>query len=74
MATTGAEDFSYFTAQVPGLYFTIGGRPTKVAKSAVADHHTPDFSVDDSRLGVGVRATVQLAMDYLANPPAATKP
>lgn len=74
VAATGAEDFSYFAEKVPGLYFTIGGRPANVAKSATADHHTPDFNVDDSGLHVGVRAMVQLAMDYLGNPPAAGKP
>ena len=73
VAATGAEDFAYFAQKVPGLYFTIGGRPAGVAESATADHHTPDFNIDDSRLDVGVRAMVQLAMDFLSNPaPAAT--
>ncbi|MCX7033834.1 MAG: amidohydrolase [Arenimonas sp.] len=74
VAATGAEDFAYFAEKVPGLYFTIGGRPANVPESATADHHTPDFTVDDSRLDVGVRAMVQLAMDYLSNPPAANQP
>ena len=74
VAATGAEDFSYFAEKVPGLYFTIGGRPANVPKEATGDHHTPDFNIDDSRLDVGVRAMVQLAMDYLGNPPAAGKP
>jgi amidohydrolase len=74
VAATGAEDFAYFSQKVPGLYFTIGGRPASVPESATADHHTPDFSIDDSRLDVGVRAMVQLAMDYLSNPPAAATP
>lgn len=69
VATTGAEDFSFFAEQVPGLYFNIGGRPANVAKADTADHHTPDFKIDDSGLGTGVRAMVQLTMDYLANPP-----
>ncbi len=74
VAATGAEDFSYFAQKVPGLYFTIGGRPADVPESATADHHTPDFKIDDSRLDVGVRAMVQLAMDYLSAPPEAKKP
>lgn len=74
VAATGAEDFSYFAEKVPGLYFTIGGRPANVPKADTAGHHTPDFTVDDSGLDVGVRAMVQLAMDYLANPPAPATP
>ena len=73
VAATGAEDFAYFAQKVPGLYFTIGGRPAGVAESATADHHTPDFNIDDSRLDVGVRAMVQLAMDFLSSPAPSAK-
>ncbi len=66
-ADTGAEDFSFFSRKVPGLYFTLGGRPADTAPETAADHHTPDFHVDDSRLGVGVRAMVGLTLAYLGS-------
>jgi amidohydrolase len=64
-AETGAEDFSFFARQVPGFYFTLGGRDPAQALEATADHHTPGFLIDDSGLGVGVRAMVALTLEYL---------
>ncbi|MFQ5528701.1 MAG: amidohydrolase, partial [Thermoanaerobaculia bacterium] len=65
-AETGAEDFSFFARKVPGLYFTLGGRPADTPVEEAADHHTPDFYLDDSRLGVGVRAMVGVTLAYLS--------
>lgn len=65
VAQTGAEDFAYFSEKVPGFYFFLGGRPASVPKAEAADHDTADFHIDDSGLGLGVRAMVQLTMDYL---------
>ncbi len=64
-AETGAEDFAFFSEKVPGFYFVLGGRPADVPKEAAADHHTPDFFVDDSGLGLGVRAMTALTLHYL---------
>lgn len=64
-AETGAEDFSFFARQVPGFYFTLGGRDPAQALEDTADHHTPGFLIDDSGLGVGVRAMVALTLEYL---------
>jgi len=65
-AITGAEDFSFFQKEVPGLYFFLGGRP-KVAPEGVtiSAHHTPDFYIDESGLILGVETFVQLTFDYL---------
>ncbi len=64
-AVTGAEDFSFFAERVPGLYFSLGGRPTDVAPQDAPAHHTPDFFVDERALLLGVRAMAALAVDYL---------
>ena len=66
-AETGAEDFSFIAEQVPGFYITLGGRPADVAEEDAADHHTPDFFIDDSGLGLGVRAMTAMALHYLRN-------
>ncbi len=64
-AITGAEDFSYFQKEVPGLYFFLGGRPLNVKQQDAASHHTPDFFIDDSGLKLGVQTFINLTLDYL---------
>jgi amidohydrolase len=64
-AETGAEDFSFFAREVPGFYFTLGGRDPDQALAVTADHHTPDFLIDDRGLGSGVRAMVAVTLEYL---------
>ena len=64
-AEMGAEDFSFFAEIVPGFYITLGGRPSDVAKEDAADHHTPDFYIDDSGLILGVRAMTAMALHYM---------
>lgn len=59
---TGAEDFSYYQQQVPGLFYdlTIGNPP--------GVNHSPFFDVvDESAMEVGVRAQVLTALDFLAS-------
>lgn len=63
-AITGAEDFSFFQKEVPGLYFFLGGKP--IGKEATS-HHTPDFYIDESGMKLGVKTFVQLTLDYLNN-------
>jgi amidohydrolase len=62
-AITGAEDFSFFQQEIPGLYFFLGGM-TPGTKEAFP-HHTPDFFIDESGMLLGVKAFIQLSMDYL---------
>ncbi|HVS03563.1 MAG TPA: amidohydrolase [Thermoanaerobaculia bacterium] len=64
-AETGAEDFAYFAQQVPGFYFTLGARPADVPREQAADHHTPDFFIDEGALPLGVRAMTAVALHYL---------
>ena len=67
---TGAEDFSYIAERVPSLYIQLGGRPANVAAADAADHHTPDFYVDDSGLDLGVRALTAMTLHYMRARPA----
>nr|WP_228730019.1 amidohydrolase [Shewanella avicenniae] len=64
-AVTGAEDFSFFQTQVPGLYLFVGGKPLAVAEADAPPHHTPDFYVDDSGMKLGVEVLTNLTMDYM---------
>jgi len=64
-AITGAEDFSFFQQQIPGLYFFLGGLPKDKRVEEAAPHHSPDFYIDESGLKLGVRALSYLALDYM---------
>ena len=61
----GAEDFSYFQQQVPGLFLFLGITP-KAQVGQAAQNHSPRFEVDEAALLTGVRAFVHLALDYAA--------
>ena len=66
-AITGAEDFSFYAREVPGLFFFLGGCPEGTDPKSAAPHHTPDFYVDDSSLKLGMRTLTTLTLDYLHN-------
>ena len=66
---TGAEDFSFIAERVPSVYIYIGARPANVAPENAADHHTPDFFIDESGFGLGVRALTAMALHYMQNRP-----
>ena len=62
---TGAEDFSFFSREVPGFYIFLGGKPVNTPVEKAAPHHTPDFIIDDSGLDVGVKALCFMTIDYM---------
>jgi len=64
-ASTGAEDFSYFANEVPGLFYRLGGMPKENHPNKGYSHHTPDFYVDDEGLLLGIKTMANLAIDYL---------
>ncbi len=64
-ASTGAEDFAYFALEVPSIYFWVGGSPKNVDPAEVADHHTPDFYVDDAGMITGLKAFLNMTLDYM---------
>jgi len=63
---TGAEDFTYFQRQAPGLFVFLGITPPEQAGKAPANH-SPLFYVDEKALPTGVRALANLAVDYLSS-------
>jgi len=66
-AITGAEDFSFFQKEVPGLYFFLGGKPLEAGDDGpkLGGHHTPDFYIDESGLVLGVKTMLNLTLDYM---------
>ncbi len=62
---TGAEDFSYYQQQIPGLYFFIGVTPEDADPKEAAMCHSPHFCVDEGALAVGVRALAHLTIAYM---------
>ena len=63
--TTGAEDFSFFSQQIPGMYFWLGVNEPGV--DIAPGNHTPFFKIDDQALDEGVKAMIYLALDYASN-------
>ena len=61
---TGAEDFAFYGAKAPSFFFYVGGMPKGKDPNTAADHHTPDFYIDDSRLDVGIKAFCNIVFDY----------
>ena len=67
-AVTGAEDFSFFSQKVPGFFFFVGGMPLDADPTKVPSHHTPDFFIDESGMITGLRAMLNLTVDYMNSP------
>ena len=60
--STGAEDFSFFSNEIPGMYFWLGVNAPGVMEAP--GNHSPYFVVDDGALDVGLKALVYLVLDY----------
>jgi amidohydrolase len=63
---TGAEDFAYFSREIPSFIFKLGAVP---AGRTSGGHHTPTFLADDSAIPVGVRAMTAVVVEALRRPP-----
>ncbi|WP_412061526.1 amidohydrolase [Rubrivirga sp. IMCC45206] len=61
----GAEDFSYFANEVPGLYLWLGIKTPGASDEAFPPNHSPLFRIDEAALPLGVRALAHLAVDFL---------
>ena len=64
-AVTGAEDFSFYQEQVPGLFLWVGGKPLDVPEADAPAHHTPEFYVDDKGMKLGVKLLTNMTLDYM---------
>jgi amidohydrolase len=66
-AVLGAEDFSFFQKEVPGVFFWLGTRPKNETPEQAPSNHSPLFYIDESGLALGVRALAHAAVDYLSD-------
>jgi len=66
---TGAEDFSYFANEVPGLFVFLGISPPGTDFETVPRNHSPYFFADEDALLTGVRTMASLAVDYMMQQP-----
>ncbi|KTF18352.1 amidohydrolase [Pseudoalteromonas sp. H105] len=62
---TGAEDFSYYALEVPGLFYFLGVTPRDQNPKTAPSNHSPQFFVDEAALQLGVESMTQLVIDYL---------
>jgi len=62
---TTAEDFSYYGLFAPSLFFWVGITPPDRDAEKVPYNHSPLFYVDEAGIGVGMRALLAVATDYL---------
>ncbi|TXH30886.1 MAG: amidohydrolase [Cyclobacteriaceae bacterium] len=61
---TMAEDFSFYQRQVPGFFFFLGAYPAHMNLKTQPTHHTADFMIDEAAMITGVKALVNLTLDY----------
>jgi amidohydrolase len=62
---TGAEDFSYYALETPGMFFFLGVTPKGQDFKTAPSNHSPAFFVDESALKVGVHTMTQVALSAL---------
>jgi hippurate hydrolase len=60
----GAEDFGYYSQQIPGCFFRLG--TANAAKGATSGVHTPTFNIDEEAIetGIGMMATFGATVSY----------
>ena len=63
--TTVAEDFSYLSQEVPGVFYHLGGTPEGVDPATAPPNHSPGFDVNEAVLPLGVRTHVLSAIRFL---------
>lgn len=57
----GSEDFSYYAREVPGMFFNVGVQDP----DRPGGGHTPDFYLNEAGLDIGLRAMLQVTLDFL---------
>lgn len=61
----GAEDYAYFAKEVPSMYFFVGSTAKGIDPATAPSNHSPQFNMDESALDLGLRAMLQVTLDYL---------
>ena len=64
----GAEDFSYYAREVPAMFFFVGATAKGLDPATAPGNHSPQFLLDESALDLGLRALLQVTLDYLHHP------
>jgi amidohydrolase len=64
-AVTGAEDFAFYQQKIPGFFFFVGAMPPNQDPNTVPAHHTPDFMVDERGFLTGLKAMLNVTLDYM---------
>jgi amidohydrolase len=67
-AVTGAEDFAFFQQEVPGFFFFVGAMMPNQDPNVVPSHHTPDFMIDELGMLTGLKAMLNITLDYMHMP------
>ncbi len=62
-ACMASEDFSEFTARVPGVFMSLGTGNKE--KDSHHPHHNPRFNIDEDTLPAGVEMYIRSAMKFL---------
>jgi amidohydrolase len=61
----GAEDYAYFAKEVPSMYFFVGATAKGIDPLTAPSNHSPQFDMDESALDLGLRAMLQVTLDFL---------
>ena len=48
----GAEDFGYYTQQIPGCFYRLGVMNKE--KGIISGVHTPTFNIDENAIEIGM--------------------
>jgi amidohydrolase len=59
----GAEDFGFYTQQIPGCFYRLGVR--NEAKGIIHNVHTPKFNIDESAIETGMGIMAWLGANVL---------
>ncbi len=63
----GAEDFSVYQQNIPGLFVFLGVNKAGIGADEGIPNHSPKFYVNEDALEVGIKTLSTLAIDYLAS-------
>ena len=61
--TMGAEDFSYYSQEIPACFYRLGTQ--NIAKGITSYVHTPTFNIDESALELGAGLMAWMAVSEL---------
>ncbi len=67
----GAEDFAFYAREVPSMFFFVGSTSRGIDPVTAPSNHSPEFMLDEASLDIGLRALLQVTLDYLGAPPSA---